>query len=430
MPATRRYRRIILHAGLHKTGTTSIQNNCFKCRDILLEHGIYYPVFSFGERQFANHSDPITGAVCSPPRLYGMPQRMRVQDDPAPAQAAFSTQFEQVLGEPEAGTLLLSAELVCDYNESDLQALADLLRQSCDELQVIAFVRSPASSLESILQQRNLNGNVMDPQSLLGVVSQRYMRLANAFPGILQAHNFHEAVTDPDGLLGYFLCVIGVSRDQLGQLDFDASNERVSLEAHRLIEAVNRAYPADNVAAHRVPRTYLDIKPLKALPGQPFQLESFQGSELYEQVVSEGTELEQQLGFTFPESVHRSLQPLWQEPTLMELEAAVSKLENPLFRLALADYLQGEAATLATENPATAAVLGFVANRVRVQGEAPPALLLDQLGADYFKYTALQVERASPEMALQLMSLALHLRPEAEFINERVQHYRSKLGKK
>jgi hypothetical protein len=151
---------------------------------------------------------------------------------------------------------------------------------------------------------------------------------------------------------------------------------------------------------------------------------------LYEQVAGEGRLLEQQLGFAFPASVHRQLQPLWQGPTLMELEAAASKLENPLFRITIADYLEGEAAILQPRDAATAAVLDFVAARVRAQGEAPPVLLLEQLGADYFKYAALQLERVSPEMALQLMSLALHLRPEAEFINERVEHYREKLAKK
>ena len=425
-----RYRRIILHAGLHKTGSTSIQNNCFKYREMLLEHGIYYPVFSFRQRQLANHSDPITGAICAPPRLYGMPRRMQVETDPAPAQEAFSSQFEQVLNEPRADTLLLSAELVCDYGESDMQVLARRLSEKCDELQVIAFVRSPASSLESMLQQRNINGNLMDPRSLLGVVSQRYGRLANAFPGILQIHNFHEAVVDPDGLVGYFLRAIGVPREQFGTLDFGTANERVSLEAHRLIEAINRAFPADGVAGHGIARSFLDIKPLLALPGQPFQLEAFRDSELYEQVAGEGRLLEQQLGFAFPASVHRQLQPLWQGPTLMELEAAASKLENPLFRITIADYLEGEAAILQPRDAATAAVLDFVAARVRAQGEAPPVLLLEQLGADYFKYAALQLERVSPEMALQLMSLALHLRPEAEFINERVEHYREKLAKK
>jgi hypothetical protein len=355
---------------------------------------------------------------------------MQVESDPAPALAAFSSQFEQVLNASRADTLLLSAELVCDYGENDMAALAARLRASCDELQVMAFVRSPASSLESMLQQRNINGNLMDPQSLLGVVSQRYARLANAFPDILQVHNFHEAVVDPDGLVGYFLRTIGIPREQFGSLDFGTANERVSLEAHRLIEAINRAYPAGDIAGHGVARTFLDIKPLLALPGQPFQLEAFRDSELYEQVASEGRLLEQQLGFVFPDSVHRQLQPLWQGATLMELEAAASKLENPLFRVAIADYLEGEAAILDAEDAATAAVLGFVAARVRAQGETPPALLLEQLGADYFKYAALQLERVSPEMALQLMSLAQQLRPGAEFINERVQHYRDKLGNK
>ena len=45
-----RYKQIILHAGLHKTGTSSIQNNCHKYRGWLRERGMEMPVLlRFGD---------------------------------------------------------------------------------------------------------------------------------------------------------------------------------------------------------------------------------------------------------------------------------------------------------------------------------------------------------------------------------------------
>ena len=60
--------------------------------------------------------------------------------------------------------------------------------------------------------------------------------------------------------------------------------------------------------------------------------------------------------------------------------------------------------------------------------EYPPTeLILEKLGADYFKFAALQVEQGSTEMSLLLMELAQKLRSDAPFITERIQHYRNKL---
>jgi hypothetical protein len=58
-----RYRQIVLHAGLCKTGSTSIQANCRRHRRFLHAHGLVYPQFSFGDRPFIMHSIPLTAAI-------------------------------------------------------------------------------------------------------------------------------------------------------------------------------------------------------------------------------------------------------------------------------------------------------------------------------------------------------------------------------
>lgn len=428
--AQEKYQRIILHAGLHKTGTTSIQHNCFKHREFLAGHGIFYPTFNFRDRVILNHSDPLTGAVGSAPGLYGMPHRMHVREDPTEARQAFNEQFKEVLKNPQGDTLLLSAEAVCDYIEKDLVKLRLRLHKFARELKVVAFVRSPQSSLESILQQRNLAGNVVDPHSLVGVVTRRYKRLQKAFPDMLQVYNFHEAVQHPGGLVGYFLCSLGLPLDEVKQLDFGRSNERVSLEAHTLIEAINRAYPADGDSAlDGVERVYQDTRALYKLPGQPFRIEAFQGSGLYDAVTREAESLEQLLGFHFPQSKPGATEPLWQMPTLMALEGVVSRLDSKHFRGVVARTLVDEASGLESTAPATAATLRFIARQIDALEDQPSELLLEKLGPDYFKFAALQVERECPEMALQLMTLAGYLRPEAEFIKERIRHYQDRLQK-
>ncbi|MCB1733068.1 MAG: hypothetical protein KDI21_21530, partial [Halieaceae bacterium] len=99
-----RYPRIILHAGLHKTGTTSVQENCARHAELLLQHGIVYPSFSFRDRRINNHSDPLAGVFSSRPLAYGMVRRQGVEDDPAVAISAFTEQFDAILAEPRGET--------------------------------------------------------------------------------------------------------------------------------------------------------------------------------------------------------------------------------------------------------------------------------------------------------------------------------------
>ncbi|MGI9287512.1 MAG: hypothetical protein ACR2P1_19165 [Pseudomonadales bacterium] len=423
------YQRVVVHAGLHKTGTTSIQDSCYRHRDLLLEHGIAYPVFTFRERNFFNHSDPLAAVFCRSLGMGGFPRRLNIEGNAEEAISVFSGQLQQVLEEPAGETLLLSAELVCDFSKKDMLALRRYLEKHAGKVQVIAFVRSPTSSLESILQQRSVSGRPADPASLVGLVTARYHRLLAAFSDVLKIFNYHDAVDKPVGLVGHLLMHLGLPEEVVSRLEFDRANQRFSVEAYRIMEAINRAYPAGVGEDHTVRRVYHDMRPLYSVTGDPFRIENFLDSQLYEELTRESESLEQELAFLFPKTSPTATGPLWQEQTLAQAAAAIASLENPALREVAKKVLLDEAGDLQEKDSDTAAVLSFIARQVDTSEELATEAILDKLGADYFKFSALQVERGSSEMALLLMLLARRLRPDAPFIKERISHYRQQLKK-
>ncbi len=56
--------------------------------------------------------------------------------------------------------------------------------------------------------------------------------------------------------------------------------------------------------------------------------------------------------------------------------------------------LDTEAAKLESENPDTSAVLKFIARRIGGQEDSPLELILEKIGADYFKFSAYDIGTA------------------------------------
>jgi len=422
------YKRIILHAGLHKTGTTSIQDNCLRHRNVLQEHGIVYPSFEFGGRRYANHSDPIAAAVTNQRSFYGAARRLKNFRSPDHASRVLGEQFRRILENPVADTLLLSAELVCDFREHDINALRRYLERYTHELDVIAMVRSPADSLVSVIQQRCRDGERSDPAEFSELVVNRYRRLREAFHDRLRVINFHEAIAHPQGLVGCFLEAVGVPGDAVATLEFSSANERVSMEAFLLMSAINRAFPRDREAEHGLVRQHRDMGVLHGLPGSPFRLTEPLSEEIERSLEEQRQWLEQELEMTLPAET-RAVEsgPLWQRETLAALESALNLLDDSRIRAVASATLVSESNRLVDEDPGTAAILEYIAARVTLSGEPSAELILQQLGADYFKFAALQLQEHSVELALPLMQLALQLRPGAAFIEERIQYYKARL---
>ena len=51
--------KLVIHAGLHKTATSSFQSNITKINNLLIDEGIYYPTFEQVDGRFAANHFPI-----------------------------------------------------------------------------------------------------------------------------------------------------------------------------------------------------------------------------------------------------------------------------------------------------------------------------------------------------------------------------------
>ena len=353
------YRQILLHAGLSKTGTTSIQANCRRHREFLRGHGVVYPQFSFGDRPFTMHSIPVTAAITGSGK-YGLRLQRRFPGVTDEVIAACQEQLHAVLAAGHGDTLLLSTELVAAYDDEDMQALRDLLVAHADRVRVLAYIRSPQSSLESMLQERVKAAATLDPVALVGRVREKCQNLLRNFGDLLEVISFHEAQGHPRGLVGFFFSQLGLSEAAMSGLEFSSGNERMSMEAFQLMSAINQRFPwgQEQVMVERQPH---DLDSLIKLPGQPFQLEGFAGSDVYDACMEEAAWLEARLGFKFPEATRLSPGPLWQEDTLMALPPTISAIPQQQLRQYCGDYLDGQAALLAESRPEAAARLAAIA---------------------------------------------------------------------
>jgi hypothetical protein len=97
-----RFRRIIFHIGLERTGTTSLQNYCFKNRRKLAEYSVLYPTKNYGFQR-NNHSGLVASYLPPEQSDYFVPatpsQRPQVLDS-----------LLREIGASSARTVILSSE--------------------------------------------------------------------------------------------------------------------------------------------------------------------------------------------------------------------------------------------------------------------------------------------------------------------------------
>ena len=415
---------IILHVGLHKTGSTSIQNCAeYRHREFLLQHGIRYGEFRLEGKPRPNHGGPVAAALCEQPDKYGRDWRQKLHCTQEQARQACRHQLDGMLNSAESATLLLSGELFSTWERNDLELLRKYLEQNGRQLRVLMLVRNPLSFVESSLQQRVRAGKRPDPGDLASLQRVRYLRLRKVFGNALEVLSFDRLAASRDGLVGGFYRACGVPGEALPGLEYGAANLRSSLEAFRLMRAINERYP--NLADHpgsalRQPR---DLRPLQALPGARFTWRELDKPEIEAATQLESDWFAEHLDLVFPPAATASVGQIWSFETLACLESSIRDLDEPALREAAADFLESEAEGLPASRADTRTIMQFIVRQLR-ESQRPPPRKLQELGADYFLAGAQQAKVHSPELAVRLLELAHEIKPESAAIAERLRQWR------
>jgi SAM-dependent methyltransferase len=146
-PVARARPRLILHIGMPKAGTTSLQRWLSANKEAALAAGLDY--WDAAE----NHSEAMFMAFADPGRIARGKMWFQQDGEPAadPSARAGFDAFLESLGER---TGFVSAEVMWSFPARDVTALADHLKSRGIETLVLCFIRPPAEYLATAAQQR------------------------------------------------------------------------------------------------------------------------------------------------------------------------------------------------------------------------------------------------------------------------------------
>lgn len=252
-------KRCIIHFGMHKTGSTSIQQTLF-------DHAQHLKNIYYLHSNQPNSSIPIITAFGDNPVQYFWNRRQRLTEDQVKARAeATKARLTTQLQTSEKSDFLLSGEGISLMGEAALTRLVAWLTDHVDLVEAVGYIRAPASFMASSFQQLIKGAQIpADWSELVPRYRQRFQALDQVLgQGHVQFWKFDPA-SFPGG------CVV---RDFCARLNIDLPetwivrmNEGLSRDAVALLYAYRKHQPDD---CNRPVQPLLRL--LAALPGPKLQ---------------------------------------------------------------------------------------------------------------------------------------------------------------
>lgn len=234
-------RKVVLHVGLHKTGSSAIQETGARNRNRLEEAGYYYP--EFGDTRWSNHSVPLCLLFMN------NPERNHTVETIFPEQCQredAKRQLSEALLEEVAGhalrDILLSGEDMSLLTVDELKRLKAFINSELgiEEISVILYVRNPISlalsgaqewvracqkTLGEVLAIGNLLQARMKIQSLREVFGDKRVTV----------YDFDSVVEEVGDVSRHFYEKLGVPT---ADLEFLRPNESMPLEKVLVVSAL------------------------------------------------------------------------------------------------------------------------------------------------------------------------------------------------
>lgn len=267
-----------VHFGMHKTGTTSVQDTLAKigARD-------NWRYVHAGQR---NSSLAVQAAFKdNPHNTWLIKQEGFEREQADKLRDAAREALAKVLREP-ADVYILSAEALTSLSDSEVQALVNWLREFVDEVVGIGYVRSAQSYMESAFQQhlKTRANRKFQFDRTYPRYRQRLEKWDNALGSdqVLLTLFDKEALHDGDVVLD-FANKVGI-RIEPGEIV--RSNESVSLDAMKLLYVHETSMSADLEPKKRLALQLRFGKLLGDMPGERLRF----GSKLLAPVLSDNAD--------------------------------------------------------------------------------------------------------------------------------------------
>lgn len=271
-----RFEKAIVHIGLGKTGSTTIQNALLAhAAELEASFGIYFPTDFNDPRAFAgNHSLFLRSMFADASeelqfnKVVGLDSRERA----SAADESLLHQYQAGFESTSARTLLLSAEGIGHFDGASLQRLARWLDSVAESIELIACIRHPRHALAAEIQQRVKGGGRLEnlfARPPFYRYSELFSRLEDSFSKeTMRVYDYAVPCKD-NAIVSTFFAKIGASVN-VNEQEQERSNAGISHEATYLIDALNRLRPQLQSGHVNPLRSVGDLAAFVDIPGSKF----------------------------------------------------------------------------------------------------------------------------------------------------------------
>jgi hypothetical protein len=257
-------KELVIHIGIHKTGSTSIQNALFNKDNshILKAHSIEY-LESLGE----NHSYAII-KLLSLDNLKNIENYFKINRFPKSVSKLFRYKYGDVL--------IISGEEISQLDDKQLFFLKKLVYKFIQpkKIKIVCYMRYPLSFMISALQEMIKSGQINlykdsflnDLKSQLSASNYQkiYERIVNIFgEDYIEIRSFEKAIKHKFGIVGDFLHILGVNNKALSEITVAHLNSGLSNLGLRLFCFINR----NSLLIKKITKCDEGIKIIAKIPG-------------------------------------------------------------------------------------------------------------------------------------------------------------------
>ncbi len=237
-------KELFLHIGMHKTGSSSIQDSLGNASEYLKEYDIWYPyIESF------NHTYTFTPIFSNDPLkdITFLEKGIITYEKAQIEQDRMKSLWETELVNLECTKTIISAEGCSMLRLEKVKEMKDFLTQYFDKITVLMYVRDPRSFYSSVLQQQIKHMNVSMDSFTVQKPNQLFTRRLPQYVEVFGLDNiivrpFNTSKFKNNDLLDDFIYSLGLDIDT-SKISRIKSNESLGFNTTVLLSELNKKYP-------------------------------------------------------------------------------------------------------------------------------------------------------------------------------------------
>jgi len=430
---------LILHVGMHKTATSSIQNTLYSNRDFFETKNFYYPK-NWGE----NHSIEIYSIFCDNPLSYHI--NIRKGFDKLSIEEHNKNIKKSIVDEVQSidnKKVIFSGEDISSLTSKNLKEFKKFIinELKINNIKIIISTRESLSYHTSVIQELIKNGNNVKnyiPQEINKLYTNKISKFIEVFgkENIL-IYKFEDTFESKYGPVGYFLNLIGMKENDLTQIKVSKSNEGISDKAIDLINFINIKVPLFSNNKITKGRENSDTSLLTFIKGNKFRLKKEEEKEILKIMQDDILWLKNTCKIDYISEITTSSKPLvFDEEYYLNIIDIYAKLTPVIKRLVYEYILEKMKEQKYYSNVIILnKILSFIISNefTNINIDLPSnknievSKKLDPKEINLLRDSAVKLESIDLEKATKLMSLAHKARPDGPFIIEKLKEYEIKV---